>query len=81
VVRVDPADPAKTGPVLTFHQVPEGKTFKNRLHLDIGTHDLAGETERLLSLGATKLWDVDKGERHWTTMADPEGNEFDLIQR
>jgi Glyoxalase-like domain len=79
LARIAPADPAKTGPLLTFHRVPEGKTVKNRLHLDISTGDLAGTTEQLLSLGATKLWDVEKGERHWTTMADPEGNEFDLI--
>jgi hypothetical protein len=79
--RIAAGDVAKTGPLLSFHQVPEGKTVKNRLHLDLGTTQLAAETERLLGLGATRLWDVEKGDLRWTTFADPEGNEFDLIAR
>jgi Glyoxalase-like domain len=79
--RIAPADMATSGPPLSFQQVPEGKTVKNRLHLDLGSTDLAAETERLLALGATRLWDVEKGGLRWTTFADPEGNEFDLIAR
>jgi Glyoxalase-like domain len=77
--RIAATDPAKTGPQLQFLEVPEGKTVKNRLHLDLGTTDLAAETERLIGLGATKLWEVERGELHWTTFADPEGNEFDVV--
>jgi len=70
-------DPA-AGPRLAFHQVPEPKTVKNRFHLDLITTDYEAEIERLVGLGATTLNTVDRGVR-WTTMADPEGNEFDLI--
>src|ERR1700710_721820 len=48
-------DAAATGLRLMFHQVPEGKVVKNRLHLDITTDDLDAETDRLLGLGATVL--------------------------
>jgi hypothetical protein len=48
------------------------------MHLDLITADFDTEIARLLSLGATKLNDVDLGIR-WATLADPEGNEFDVI--
>lgn len=67
------------GPMLSFHKVPEGKTVKNRMHPDLISTDFEADTERLLGLGATRLNDVTKGDAHWTTFADPEGNEFDLI--
>ncbi|WP_405965550.1 VOC family protein [Streptomyces sp. NBC_00723] len=69
-------------PTLVFIQVPEGKTVKNRLHLDVspidgGTDD---EVARLLRLGAAKV-DVGQGsDRDWVVMADPEGNEFDVLR-
>jgi hypothetical protein len=65
-------------PRLSFYQVPEGKTVKNRLHVDLITADYEGESARLVGLGAAKLNVVDQGAR-WTTFADVEGNEFDLI--
>jgi hypothetical protein len=78
----DKAADAPPAPLLLFHQVPEGKTVKNRLHLDLGTTEIAAETDRLLGLGATRLWDFEKdGALRWTTFADPEGNEFDLVAR
>jgi predicted enzyme related to lactoylglutathione lyase len=80
--RVGAAEVASTGPVLLFHQVPEGKTVKNRLHLDLGTPAAAAETDRLLGLGATVLHVFEEnGQHRWTTLADPEGNEFDLVTR
>jgi len=79
--RIAATDPVTTGPTLSFLQVPEGKTVKNRLHLDLGSPDLAAESERLLALGATRLWDVERGDVRWTTFADPEGNEFDVVAR
>ena len=69
-------------PTLMFIQVPEGKTVKNRLHLDVSPVDATtgDEVTRLLSLGATTK-DVGQGAgRNWVVMADPEGNEFDVMR-
>lgn len=64
---------------LLFIPVPEGKTVKNRLHLDVvptdGTRD--EEVERLLGIGATQVADHRKDDGSgWVVLADPEGNEF-----
>lgn len=74
------ADPAIPGSRIGFQQVPEGKTVKNRMHLDLATSDFDDELQRLTGLGATKLRESSAG-LHFATMADPEGNEFDLIDR
>jgi hypothetical protein len=61
-----------------FLAVPEHKTTKNRVHLDVhvGADNAAAEVARLVELGATVLYRVDEpGSRH-VTLADPEGNEF-----
>jgi hypothetical protein len=77
-----PGDVPVTGPLLLFHGVPETKTVKNRLHLDLATDRIAEETQRLLALGARRLRDQEQdGRLRWTTFADPAGNEFDLIAR
>lgn len=62
--------------LIMFHRVPEPKTLKNRLHLDLIAADFDTELARLLKLGAATLATFE----HWTTLADPEGNEFDLIR-
>jgi hypothetical protein len=72
------ADPA-SGPRLAFHQVPEPKTVKNRLHLDLRATDFEAESARLIGLGARTVRDVEASGARWTTFADVEGNEFDLI--
>jgi catechol-2,3-dioxygenase len=64
---------------VTFNKVPEPKIVKNRLHLDLISDTFDAETERLLSLGAQRLRDLQGGKSRWTTFADIEGNEFDLI--
>jgi predicted enzyme related to lactoylglutathione lyase len=76
-------DLALAGPLLMFHKVPEGKTAKNRLHLDLSTSDFESESARIVALGASKLRDIkaDDGRTQWTTFADPDGNEFDLVNR
>jgi hypothetical protein len=63
---------------LLFQTVPEPKTVKNRVHLDlhVGPDDRDDEVERLIGLGATRLWDGQQGPHRWVTLADPEGNEF-----
>jgi hypothetical protein len=68
-------------PSLLFIRVPEAKTVKNRLHLDVNTFDSdqGAELERLLGLGATRV-DVGQGEQRWHVLADPEGNEFCLLR-
>jgi predicted enzyme related to lactoylglutathione lyase len=67
------------GPRLAFHQVPENKTAKNRFHPDLIATDFDREVGRLRSMGATVLNEVSDGAARWTTFADPDGNEFDLI--
>lgn len=68
--------PDGRAPRLYFQRVPEGKVAKNRWHLDLNTPAMDAEVERLAALGARRgrLFEQD-GER-WTTMLDPEGNEF-----
>jgi hypothetical protein len=61
-----------------FQEVPEAKTVKNRLHLDVrvGPDRREAEVDRLVGLGATELWRGAQGPYAWATLADPEGNEF-----
>lgn len=61
---------------LLFFRVPEPKTVKNRVHLDLASKDPAAEIERLVGLGATRLEYLERNGRTWTVMRDPEGNEF-----
>jgi hypothetical protein len=69
-------------PGLVFGTVPEAKTVKNRLHIDLAPHlddDRDGEIQRLVRLGATTV-DVGQGpDVTWTVLADPEGNEFCVL--
>jgi predicted enzyme related to lactoylglutathione lyase len=76
---IAPDDSGVTGPRLSFHQVPEPKSVKNRLHLDLISNTFEAESQRLVTLGASRIRDVTQGSARWTTFADPEGNEFDLI--
>lgn len=69
------AEPGVT-PRLFFQLVPEPKQVKNRVHLDLACRDIDAEVRRLTGLGARVLARHEK----WVTMADPEGNEFDLMQ-
>jgi hypothetical protein len=64
---------------LLFQEVPEGKSGKNRLHLDVHSEDggLDKLAARLEELGATRVHQVDQGPAgRWWVMQDPEGNEF-----
>jgi Glyoxalase-like domain len=66
---------------LVFVPVPEPKTGKNRVHLDLATESArhqAAEVERLLALGAVPA-DIGQGDLPWTVLADPEGNEFCVL--
>jgi hypothetical protein len=66
-------------PGLLFVPVPEGKTVKNRLHLDFRPDDQEAEVVRLLALGA-RTADVGQGEQSWVVLLDPEGNEFCVLR-
>jgi hypothetical protein len=72
------SDPDGSRPRLLFQTVPEPKTIKDRIHLDLhfGEEQRDAEVERIIALGATKLWDGQQGPQTWVTLADPEGNEF-----
>jgi hypothetical protein len=62
---------------LLFQTVPEPKTVKDRIHLDVRAGDERDAViARCLERGATKLWDGQQGPHTWVTLADPEGNEF-----
>jgi hypothetical protein len=84
-------DPDGTGPRIYFQKVPEGKTAKNRLHMDLNVSGgrtvpieqrrerVNAEAERLKALGATdERGAIDKDGEYWVRMNDPEGNEFCL---
>ncbi|GAA4924477.1 VOC family protein [Streptomyces coeruleoprunus] len=67
-------------PGIVFLPVPEGKTVKNRLHLDLTPDDQDAEVARILALGARRA-DVGQGDEvSWVVLADPEGNEFCVLR-
>ena len=71
-------DPEGTRPRLFFQRVPEPKTAKNRVHLDVnvGTDRVDAEVSRLVEAGATTVREHGELGERWVVMADPEGNEF-----
>jgi predicted enzyme related to lactoylglutathione lyase len=69
-----------TYPGLCILKVPDAKTMKNRLHIDLDPDDRDAEVERLLALGARRV-DIGQGpEVTWVVLADPEGNEFCVLR-
>jgi len=73
--------PAKDGLTVSFQQVPEAKTGKNRLHIDLIVEDLDRATAEIETLGGSWLEPGNTRELEgfqWRCMADPEGNEFDI---
>jgi hypothetical protein len=79
-------DPTGMGPRLLFQRVPEPKTIKNRVHLDVNAGYAAtdrraavrGHVAHRVAAGATVLEERDEPTGWWVVMADPEGNEFCL---
>lgn len=68
------------GPTLLFEQVPDPKTVKNRIHIDVRpTEDQQTEVDRIIALGARRV-DVGQGDVSWVVLADPEGNEFCVLR-
>jgi predicted enzyme related to lactoylglutathione lyase len=71
---------AASGYVLCFQRVPEQKSVKNRVHLDVRVEDLEEATSAIVALGGT--WDGDElslDDARWRTLRDPEGDEFDIF--
>jgi hypothetical protein len=71
-------DPQGERPRLLFQRVPEEKSVKNRVHLDleVGAEHVDAEVARLEQLGASVAWTSDDRGVRTITMRDPEGNEF-----
>jgi predicted enzyme related to lactoylglutathione lyase len=61
---------------LVLQHVPECKTGKNRVHLDLTVADVEAAVNRILELGGKKVREVREGGGHFVIMADPDGNEF-----
>jgi hypothetical protein len=82
VVLEPPAGSPQDGvaPDILFLKVPEPKTVKDRLHLDLRPDDHAAEVARAEALGAVRV-DVGQGDdKTWVVFADPEGNEFCILR-
>jgi len=77
VFEIRPASDQLSG--LLFVRVPETKSVKNRLHLDLRPDDRDSEVDRLIALGAARV-EIGQGERSWVVLADPEGNEFCVLE-
>ena len=66
-------------PPFQFQKIEDVPTQRNRVHFDLKTSDLDKETDRLVSLGATVLQKFELPGFRYTSLADPDGNKFDLI--
>jgi catechol 2,3-dioxygenase-like lactoylglutathione lyase family enzyme len=82
VVLEPPAGSPEDGvaPDLLFLRVPEAKSVKNRVHLDLRPQDQAAEVARLEGLGAQRVSVGQGADASWVVMRDPDGNEFDVLQ-
>ena len=72
-------DPAGVNVNLSLQQVPEPRSGKNRLHLDLYTDDQAAEVERLLAIGATRHPRDPEPDDDFVVLEDPEGNLFCVV--
>jgi hypothetical protein len=82
VVLEPPAGSAEDGvsPDLLFVRVPESKSGKNRLHVDLRPGDQGAEVDRLLALGARRVDVGQEAKVSWVVLADPDGNEFCVLR-
>ncbi|MBB5912253.1 putative enzyme related to lactoylglutathione lyase [Nocardia transvalensis] len=81
-VDVAATDPDAHDVALTFLETPQPKSGKNGIHLDLATRSLDHQrvqVDRALSLGARHI-DIGQGDVPWTVLADPEGNEFCVLE-
>src|SRR3954453_23306101 len=82
VVLEPPAGSPEDGvsPDILFLRVPESKSVKNRLHIDLRPEDQAAEVERLEQLGAHRVDIGQSADVTWVVLADPDGNEFCVLR-
>ena len=73
------SDDNKLRPAWCFIQVPEPKVAKNRCHPDLLAVDHEAAVARAVAAGATRLADIEESGTRWTTLTDPEANEFDIV--
>ncbi len=75
-------DAERSEPAWFFERVPEAKSAKNRMHVDLIDPDPRA-VDRLVGLGATVVADhqIGQGGHRWTVLRDPEGNEFCVAER
>ena len=66
-------------PGMIFCKVPEPHTAKNRVHLDLTAAALDDQVDRTVAPGARQVARFDQDSSRWVTLADPDGNAFDLI--
>jgi predicted enzyme related to lactoylglutathione lyase len=89
--RAEPSSPGRyqqlmpadgNGVELLLQQVTEPKVTKNRVHLDLRVPDLAAETARVMAIGALRVTDdpIEEYGWSWHVLADPDGNEFCVLQ-
>lgn len=67
-------------PEILFLKVPETKTVKNRIHLDLRPDDQAAEVQRLTAMGARRVDIGQSDDVTWVVLADPEDNEFCVLR-
>lgn len=67
-------------PQFQFWKIEDVPTQRNRVHVDLKTPDLDSETARLVALGATVVEKFELPQIRYTTLTDPDGNRFDLVQ-
>jgi predicted enzyme related to lactoylglutathione lyase len=67
-------------PTLLLQKVPEPHEVKNRVHIDLDVADLDAAVRRVQELGGNKLRELNEYGIKWAVMADPDGNEFCLVQ-
>ncbi|MEN4739172.1 VOC family protein [Pantoea agglomerans] len=67
-------------PPFQFQKTEDVPAHRNRVHFDLKTPDLNGQTERLVVLGAAIVQKFELPQIRYTTLADPDGNNFDLVQ-
>jgi len=67
-------------PSLLLQKVPEQHEHKNRAHIDLDIKNIESAVQRVVDLGGTKLDEISEYGIRWAVMADPDGNEFCLVE-
>ncbi len=74
------SDPKGRSPNISLNQIPEKRTSRNRLHLDLYTDNREGEVNRLLKIGAKRHRQTYGPEDDFRVLEDPDGNLFCVVQ-